>query len=362
MKQTFKEIVSFENLLRAERHASQRKLYHTEVLSFHKNFEDNMIYLRDRLLALDLPPTHYATFRVYDPKVRIVIYIDYKSKIIQRAIYDVINPLICNRLISDTYSCIEDKGQLKAMQRLYSWFEIQARSSLKWYYYKFDVAKFFYRIDHQIMMEICEDMIPDRNTVELIRYYVCSNSRPFGMPIDGNHLTITQDEMLWECGIPIGGGLSHMLGNMYLDPLDQYAKRVLRIKRYIRYMDDIIIVDYDKERLKYYREKMEEFLNTNLLLEFNRKTALRPVNCGCEFVGYNLFPDHKNLRKQTTLRMKRRLNMVADQYNRYEIDFFKANETVQSYGALLKYADNKKFKEKLWGDFVLTHGKDDEDQ
>lgn len=357
-RNTFEQIVSFENLISAERNASKGKRYTTEVLVFHKNFEDNIISMRERLLRLDLPPTHYSTFLVFEPKVRIVIYIDYTSKIIQRAIYDIINPLMCKKFIADTYSCIKDRGQLKAMQRLYSWFQIQTRTNQKWYYYKFDVRKFFYRIDHEIMMDICSKMIADKYTVELIRYYVCSNSRPFGMPLDGNHLTITQEEMLWECGIPIGGGLSHMLGNMYLDPLDQYAKRTLGIKKYIRYMDDIIIMHTDKDKLKEYRSQLEEFLQTKLKLQFNEKTALRPVNCGCEFVGYNIFPDHVNLRKQTTLRIKRKLKKVAAKYNNYEIDFAKANETVQSYKAMLKHADNKRFEEKLWEDFVLTHNKE----
>ncbi|MDD2979514.1 MAG: reverse transcriptase domain-containing protein [Hespellia sp.] len=355
IKNKFYDIISFENLIRAEKNTSKGKRYTTEVLSFHNNFEENILDIRNRLEKLDLPLTHYSTFLVYDPKVRIVIYIDYKSKIIQRAIYDILNPEICKMLITDTYSCIEGRGQLKAMQRLYDWFQIQTRSNQKWYYYKFDVSKFFYRIDHEILMNICSKMIKDPYTVELIRYYICSNRRPFGMPIDGNHLTIKEDEMLWECGIPIGGGLSHMLGNMYLDPLDQYAKRTLGIKKYIRYMDDIIIVDCDKQRLKEYRTKMEMFLNDRLKLIFNNKTALRPVNCGCEFVGYNIFPDHVNLRKQTTLRMKRQLKRVANRYKYYEIDFAKANETVQSYLALLKYSDNKRFKEKLWSEFVLTH-------
>ena len=355
---TFEQIVSFENLINAERNASKGKRYTPEVLGFRKEFEDNILSMRERLMRLDLPPSHYSTFLVFEPKVRIVIFIDYTSKIVQRAIYDVINPLVCARFITDTYSCIMGRGQLKAMQRLYSWFQIQTRSNQKWYYYKFDVTKFFYRIDHEIMMDICGKMIDDKNTVEMIRYYVCSNNRPFGMPLDGNHLTITQEEMLWDCGIPIGGGLSHMLGNMYLDPLDQYAKRELRIKKYIRYMDDIIIMHTDKEKLKEYRTKLEDFIQIKLKLQFNEKTALRPVNCGCEFVGYNIFPDHVNLRKQTTLRIKRKLKKVAKRYKNYEIGLPKAYETVQSYKAMLKHADNRRFEEKLWRDFVLTHDKE----
>ena len=146
-----------------------------------------------------------------------------------------------------------------------------------------------------------------------------------------------------------------MRGNSYLDPLDQFAKRKLRIKRYIRYMDDIIVVDCDKERLKDWGRQMTMFVEENLRLQFNNKTALRPVSCGCEFVGYVIFPDHVILRKQTTLRIKRRLKEVAENYHDYKIDFQKANQTVQSYKALLKNADSKRFEEKLWNYFVLTH-------
>ena len=346
IRNVFDKIVSFENLVNAEKDIASGKRYESEVLAYRRLFEDNIISLKERLLILDMPPTHYYTFLVYEPKIRIVIYTDYTSKLTQRAIYNVINPLVCKRFITDTYACIEGRGQLSAMQRLYSWFQIQTRTNEKWYYYKFDVRKFFYRIDHDVLIGICEKMIGDKYAMELIRYYVCSKSRAFGMPLDGDHLTITQEEMLWDKGIAIGGGLSHMLGNMYLDVLDQYAKRVLRIKKYIRYMDDIIIVHTDKDRLKMYGDKLSDFLNKELLLEFNDKTALRPVNCGCEFVGYNVFPNHVNLRKQTSLRMKRKLKYVAKKYKNYEMSFYRANSTVQSYKALLKHGDNKRLEKK----------------
>ena len=164
--------------------------------------------------------------------------------------------------------------------------------------------------------------------------------------------------MLYDLGIPIGGGLSHMLGNMYLDPLDQFCKRVLGIKRYIRYMDDIIILDNDKERLKGYGRRMTQFLEERLHLNFNNKTALRPVRVGCEFVGFVIYNDHVILRKSTTLRMKRTLRKTRQDYHDNLITFKEANATMQSYLAMLSHVDCKKFKEKLLDEFVLTHADD----
>lgn len=173
-----------------------------------------------------------------------------------------------------------------------------------------------------------------------------------------NQLTITEEQMLYDLGIPIGGGLSHMLGNMYLDPLDQFCKRVLGIKRYIRYMDDIIILDNDKERLKEYGRRMTQFLEERLHLNFNNKTALRPVRVGCEFVGFVIYNDHVILRKSTTLRMKRTLRKTRQDYHDNLITFKEANATMQSYLAMLSHVDCKKFKEKLLDEFVLTHADD----
>ena len=185
-----------------------------------------------------------------------------------------------------------------------------------------------------------------------VRYFID------GMPLDANQLTITEEQMLYDLGIPIGGGLSHMLGNMYLDPLDQFCKRVLGIKRYIRYMDDIIILDNDKERLKEYGRRMTQFLEERLHLNFNSKTALRPVRVGCEFVGFVIYNDHVILRKSTTLRMKRTLRKTRQDYHDNLITFKEANATMQSYLAMLSHVDCKKFKEKLLNEFVLTHADD----
>lgn len=351
-------MTSFHSLMIAEGECANGKRENRERLYFYDSLEDNLEEISRLLRAGKIPKVEYRSFYVYVPKVRKVIYIDYWSKVIQRAIYDALNPKICKTFIEDTYACIKDRGQLAAMEKLYGWMKNTRNAGGEWYYYKFDVAKFFYRIDHEIMMDLCRKKIDDERAVELIRYYVDNKAVPFGMPLDANQLTITEEQMLYDLGIPIGGGLSHMLGNMYLDPLDQFCKRVLGIKRYIRYMDDIIILDNDKERLKEYGRRMTQFLEERLHLNFNNKTALRPVRVGCEFVGFVIYNDHVILRKSTTLRMKRTLRKTRQDYHDNLITFKEANATMQSYLGMLSHVDCKKFKEKLLDEFVLTHADD----
>jgi RNA-directed DNA polymerase len=358
IRNVYYEITSFHTLMVADTHVSKGKRENTERLRFYDNREGNLEEISTLLRAGKVPKVEYHSFYVYVPKVRKVIFIDYWSKVVQRAIYDVLNPKICRTFIEHTYACVKGRGQLAAMERLYTWMRETRTSGTEWYYYKFDVAKFFYRIDHEILMDICRKKIDDPRTVDLLGYYINNDAVPFGMPLDANQLTITEEQMLYDLGIPIGGGLSHMLGNMYLDPLDQFCKRVLGIKRYIRYMDDIIILDNDKERLKGYGRRMTQFLEERLHLNFNNKTALRPVWVGCEFVGFVIYNDHVILRKSTTLRMKRTLRKTRQDYHDNLITFKEANATMQSYLAMLSHVDCKKFKEKLLDEFVLTHADD----
>jgi hypothetical protein len=358
IRNVYYEITSFHTLMVADTHVSKGKRENTERLRFYDNREGNLEEISTLLRAGKVPKVEYHSFYVYVPKVRKVIFIDYWSKVVQRAIYDVLNPKICRTFIEHTYACVKGRGQLAAMEQLYTWMRETRTSGTEWYYYKFDVAKFFYRIDHEILMDICRKKIDDPRTVDLLGYYINNDVVPFGMPLDANQLTITEEQMLYDLGIPIGGGLSHMLGNMYLDPLDQFCKRVLGIKRYIRYMDDIIILDNDKERLKGYGRRMTQFLEERLHLNFNNKTALRPVRVGCEFVGFVIYNDHVILRKSTTLRMKRTLRKTRQDYHDNLITFKEANATMQSYLAMLSHVDCKKFKEKLLDEFVLTHADD----
>lgn len=358
IRNVYYEITSFHTLMVADTHVSKGKRENTERLRFYDNREGNLEEISTLLRAGKVPKVEYHSFYVYVPKVRKVIFIDYWSKVVQRAIYDVLNPKICRTFIEHTYACVKGRGQLAAMEQLYTWMRETRTSGTEWYYYKFDVAKFFYRIDHEILMDICRKKIDDPRTVDLLGYYINNDAVPFGMPLDANQLTITEEQMLYDLGIPIGGGLSHMLGNMYLDPLDQFCKRVLGIKRYIRYMDDIIILDNDKERLKEYGRRMTQFLGERLHLNFNNKTALRPVRVGCEFVGFVIYNDHVILRKSTTLRMKRTLRKTRQDYHDNLITFKEANATMQSYLAMLSHVDCKKFKEKLLDEFVLTHADD----
>lgn len=191
---------------------------------------------------------------------------------------------------------------------------------------------------------------------------MCEASRAFGLPLGTKSpLDIPDKDMLWDVGIAIGGGLSHMYGNMYLNTMDQLAKRTEGIQYYIRYMDDVIVLSTDKEELHRYKKLFSDFLQDELRLRLNNRTAIRPVAHGVEFVGYTIRPSNVRLRKSTSLRMKRHLKTVQELYRNYEIDINRARSTLMSYKALMEHCDCRALEKKIFEEFVLTHSQKEAD-
>lgn len=356
IKNIFPQMSQFEYILQADKDTRAGSREGKEELLFWGDYEGNLHEISERVQNLDFPPDRYRSFYVYEPKLRKIICSDYVTKVIQRAAYNALKPVVCKGFISDTYSCIEERGQLKAMQRLAEEVNYAYSSGKEWYYLKMDVEKFFYRIDHEILMRIIRKKIGDRKAVRLMEHYICEASMPFGLPLGvTNPMDIDEKDMLWDVGITIGGGLSHLYSNMYLDPLDQMVKRSLGVKIFNRYADDMIILSEDKDKLHRYKREIVDFLGDELKLRLNNKTAIRPISQGMEFVGYRVWPHKVTLRKSTSLRMKRNLKKKQELYRNYEITFEKVHDTVMSYKALMKHCDCKALDKKIFDDFVLTH-------
>lgn len=359
----FDKIISFENIHQAVKDCcTGKKRYQSEVLTFWGRLEENIHAIQEALLTQNYPPDTYHYFYVYEPKLRKVVFSDYTTKVIARSIYNVMNPILGRTFIDDSYSCIIGKGQLAAMQRLSGWIDYVNKSGKQWFYLKLDIEKFFYRINQQKLMAILRKKIADQRLLAVLEHYLCDASMAFGLPLGTKSpMDVKQDEMLWDVGISIGGGLSHLYGNVYLNELDQYCKRDLRIHYYIRFMDDVIILSDDKKQLHDYYHLLSEFIDKNLALRFNHKTAIRPVTQGVEFVGYQIKPGNVRLRKSTSLRMKRNLKHRMEQYRDYKIDFAKANETVQSYIAMLDNCHTDALRKKIFDNLVFTHNKETDD-
>ena len=157
-----------------------------------------------------------------------------------------------------------------------------------------------------------------------------------------------EKEKIEGIGIPIGNLTSQLFANVYLDWLDKYIKHTLRVKHYIRYMDDFVILGKSKNELHRLRKEIEIFLEDYLYLELNNKTAVRPITLGIDFMGYVTWPTHRTLRKSTKKKMKKRLKYLDKKYKQDKITLEKITETVQSYLGIIEHCSSYNFKKKVF--------------
>lgn len=97
-----------------------------------------------------------------------IMSISFKHRIVQWAIYRVINPVLVKGYIEDSYGCIPGRGSLSAMQRLKYWVVMASRKEEQWFYLKLDISKYFYRISHRVLKKILAKKIKDKRLLKVL--------------------------------------------------------------------------------------------------------------------------------------------------------------------------------------------------
>lgn len=356
IKNVFDLIFSDENLYEAIQDASRGRRYHKDVLRVQYDCWNVIRQIQEDVRSGKYEIDRYYIFYVYEPKKRMIMSISFYHRIIQWAIYRVINPILVKGYIEDSYGCIPGRGALSAMKRLQSWVTIVEKKSGIWYYLKLDISKYFYRIFHEALKKILAKKIKDRRLLDVLYSIIDCKHTPFGLPSGKGPGEVPLEERLYDVGMPVGNLLSQVFANIYLDALDQFCKRVLRIRFYIRYMDDVIILSDSKVQLHEWKSRISDFLEEELSLSLNQKTCIRPISQGIEFVGYRIWPHYVTIRKSTTLQIKRAMRRKVCEYREGEATLEDVTNTLNCYLGMLRHCDCGTFREELVQSVVLSRG------
>lgn len=150
----FEQVYDFENLYRAYLSARRKKRYRPDVLKFTANLEENLIALQNELIWKTYEVGYYREFFVHEPTKRLIMALPFRDRIIQWAIFRVINPIFDSCFIGHSYACRVGKGTHAAADRLHCWQKLVDRKPEKYYYLKLDVSKYFYRVDHGVTLDL----------------------------------------------------------------------------------------------------------------------------------------------------------------------------------------------------------------
>lgn len=291
MKRTgnlFEKVTHYGNLLLAHKKALRGSGKNEEACRFTYHLEHELLTLQGEITKGTYKPGHYRYFKIFDPKERTISIAPFRDRVVHHAVVNVLDPVFEKIFIFDSYANRKDKGTHRAVKR--------AQLFMKpcKYYLKFDIDKYFDSIVHHIMIQLLERKIKDEKLTGLLSLIIGNNDASRGTNA--------------QVGLPIGNLTSQFFANVYLNVFDHYIKEVLRIKRYVRYMDDCVIFHNDRMYLKSILKHAESFLYNRLKLRI--KTSATFINSrlnGLPFLGYRIFPSLIRLKSENVKRLKKKL-------------------------------------------------------
>lgn len=335
----FEEIISPDNLLLAWKEFKRGKTGKKDVREFYFYLEDNLLDLCERLAGKNYAPDPYSFFYVRDPKLRPIHKASVRDRVLFQAVFRVLYPIFDRHFIFDSYSCRFEKGTHAGVRRLRQFLlKVSTNYRRPVYALKCDIRKFFYNIDHEILLGLLKKNIADENAIWLLNKIIGS------FDIGGGK------------GLPLGNVTSQLFANVYLNELDQFIKRTLREKFYLRYCDDFLILSDDKERLLGIIPIIQDFLRKNLKINLHpRKVEIRKLSQGIDFLGYVTLPHYSVLRTKTKRRMRKKLCKKYKLFLAGELSAEKFNKTSQSYLGMLEHCNGYDLENILKNSFTNTN-------
>ena len=341
------EIVAFENLLAAARQAQKGKRFRENVLAFNYNLEGELIRLQKELVSKTYQPGAYSTFKIVEPKPRVISAAPYRDRVVHHALCNVIAPIFERTFIADSYANRLGFGNHRALHR----FTQFARSSR--YVLQCDVRKFFPSIDLSLLKGILRRKIKCSDTLWLIDLIIDSSNE--------QELVIEYfpgDDLLTPVqrrrGLPIGNLTSQFFANVYLNGFDHFVKEQLKVVKYLRYVDDFALFSDDRGFLSEARLAIEDYLSGLRLKIHPIKSQLFLTQYGASFVGFRVLPERIRVRAENIKRSRRRIKRFQKEYATGQISCQRLTQSIQSWGAHLKHGDTCRLRQDIFDKLVFT--------
>ena len=298
----FDEKIKFNYMLQAYKRAAKGKYTHKEIILFQMDLANNITQILKDIYTNKYVVGKYRKFTIYEPKKREIWSLPFRDRVVhQWYVEEFIKPIFLPQFIEDTYACLEGKGVHKAVKKLKKYMSKKYNENKEYYILKCDISKYFYSINKNILYGILERKCKDHKFLSFTKKIIYSIGSK-------------------DIGIPIGNYTSQYFANIYLNELDHYVKEKLKIKYYVRYMDDFILLVNNKQEAKKIKQLISGFLNEKLHLQLNSKTNYFKNNQGVNFCGYKLKENKIQVVKSNKKKIYKRVKKWNILYNQNKLD------------------------------------------
>jgi hypothetical protein len=315
--------VSLTTLLGAYYSCRRGKRNSAYQLKYESDYESNLLILKKQLEDNLYQIGQSMCFVITYPTIREIFAANFVDRVVHHLLINQIEDQIDKTFIYDSFACRKKHGVICGVKRLRKLLnKVTNNKTSNAYYLKLDIKSFFYSIDKELLYKILAKKIYKLkyNEEKKIGLLKLSKQIIFHNPCKKYTLkgdldllqNLPKDKSLFTCnpnkGLPIGNLTSQFFANLYLNELDQYIKRDLKIKYYLRYADDLLFLSNNLKELQKVELAVTKFLKEKLLLDVKEeKTKYGSVYQGIDFIGYIVRPNYVLTRNRTVSNLKKKL-------------------------------------------------------
>jgi RNA-directed DNA polymerase len=351
--------VSFRALHNAWRRARRGKKPSPDQLTFDSYWIDNLFDLQHRIIAGTWSPGIPTCFIATAPKAREIHAPPFADRVVHHWLVPQLEAIYEPTFIHDSYSNRMGKGTHAAVERLRNFVrEVYSGQGGGWFL-QLDVANFFNTINRKILYRFLKKRMEQhgipaqlqRATHALLRQSPIDQGVNFvGTAIDRSRVPAHKklENSPPGCGLAIGNLSSQFFANVYLDRLDQYVKHDLNALRYLRYVDDFVLVHRDRGQLEVWQRYIEHFLATELQLKLKSDIRLKPLTSGIDFLGYVVYPTHTVVRRRVIGHCRQKLHAWRQQHPQPDQRALEQlRSVVASYRGHFSHANSWKARQRI---------------
>ncbi len=283
-------IVERDNLRSALHKALRGKRGRHEAVSFTANLDKNLSAMSDQLRHGTFDFGGFQQFVIHDPKERLISAPCFAERVAHHAIMNVCEPILDRWLIDDTYACRVGRGRVAALRRA------QQFAHRNEFFLKLDIRKYFDSIPHAKLLERLAKRIKDKSILGLFAKIIGCFRRQEGR------------------GLPIGSLMSQHFANFYLGWFDRHVKEGMKIRCYVRYMDDMGIWTGDKKQLRNVLAASAAWLAGELGLCVKDFPFINRTRCGMDFLGCRVFRGRMILNRRSRVRFRSKLHNLERRF------------------------------------------------
>lgn len=316
----YQEIISIENLNKADINARKGKLKTYGVKLHDKHREENILKLHQQLKNKEYKTSQYEVFKIYEPKERIIYRLPYyPDRIVHHAIMNVLESIWVKTFTNNTFSCIKERG-IEGCSR-YVEKVIKKYKGKSLYCLKIDIVKYYPSIDHEILKKIIRKKIKDKNLLYLLDEII--DSAP---------------------GVPIGNYLSQYFANLYLCYFMHYVNETLKLDC-AEYADDIVFFSSSKNELRNKFVDIKKYIESKLKLKIKKNYQIFPIaynvydkrGRALNYVGYKFYRNQKLIRN----RIKKNFCKKVHKINKYNITLKQYKQLISPWLGWVKHSNSK---------------------